>query len=137
MSSVSPKAGPLTKRPSSSPKLFPEQIRTFFVYHPMKLLILGLLAVALFAAGSSRDCFWQWSSEARQKAIEARERVIEARQEARERAREFRAEQRDAWRARRDAWRAQRDAAREQRDRIRDQIRRQIREDLRDWRYTY
>jgi hypothetical protein len=85
----------------------------------MKLLLLGLLAVALLAAGSRRDCFWQWRTEAR---AEVRERAMEAREEARERAWEFRQQQREALRA----WR---EAAREQRDRIREQIH--------DWRYTY
>ena len=90
----------------------------------MKLLILGLLAIALLAAGSRRDwdCSLRWQSE-------ARERAIEARREARERAREFRAAQKEEWRAQREELRAWRDAAREERDRIRHEIR--------DWRYTY
>jgi hypothetical protein len=96
----------------------------------MKLLILGLLVVALLAAGSRRRewrdgsaCYWQWRSE-------ARERGFEAREEARERARELRQE-----------LRAQRRAAREERDRIREEIRARIRDDMRglrqDWRDTY
>jgi hypothetical protein len=88
----------------------------------MKLLILGLLVVALLAAGSRRrewrdgsGCSWRWRSEARERAFAARE-------EARERARELHQE-----------LRAQRDAVREQRNRIREQLR-----DLRrDWGYTY
>jgi hypothetical protein len=85
----------------------------------MKLLILGLLVVALLAAGSRRrdwsggpGCYWQWRSEARQ--------------EARERAREFR-----------DRMRAERDAARAERDRVRAEIREEMRNWRRDWRDTY
>jgi len=96
----------------------------------MKLLILGLLVVALLAAGSRRrewrdgsDCYWQWRSDARARAFDARE-------EARERAREFR-----------DRMRAERDAARAERDRIRAEIRAKIHDDIedfrRDWRETY
>jgi hypothetical protein len=92
----------------------------------MKLLILGLLAVFVLAAGSSKDCFWQWRTEAHERSIEVREEARLAREEARERAREFREEQREQMRA----WR---EAAREQRDRIRDEIH----HDLRDWRYNY
>jgi hypothetical protein len=113
---------PSKKPPSYKSKTFPEQIQISFVYHPMKLLILGLLVVALLAAGSRRrewrdgpDCSWRWRSEARERAFEARE-------EARERARELRQE-----------LRAQRDAAREQRDRIREQMR----DFRRDWPNTY
>jgi vacuolar-type H+-ATPase subunit H len=92
----------------------------------MKLLILGLLAVVVLAAGSNRDCFRQWRTEARERSIEARQEARLAREEARERAREFREGQREQMRA----WR---EAAREQRDRIRDEIH----HDLRDWRYNY
>jgi len=92
----------------------------------MKLLILGLLAVLVLAAGSNRDCFWQWRTEARERSIEAREDARLAREEARDRAREFREQHREHMRA----WR---EAARGQRDRIRYEIR----HDLRDWRYNY
>jgi vacuolar-type H+-ATPase subunit H len=88
----------------------------------MKLLILGLLAVALLAAGSSRDCFGQWRSEARERAMEAREQA----REAREQVRELQKTQRQQMRALRDELRAERD-----------RIRREVREGLRDWRYTY
>ena len=89
----------------------------------MKLLILGLLAIAVLSTASRRDCYWRWHSEARDRAAEARQ---EARQEARERAREFRAERHQEIRA----WR-------EQRDRIRQQIRDDIRAFRNDWSYTY
>jgi Spy/CpxP family protein refolding chaperone len=84
----------------------------------MKLLILALLAVVVLAAAGShaspRDCFWQWRTESRERAIEAREQ-----------ARELRREQHEQMQA-------LRDQAREERDRIR----REIRENVR-WGYTY
>jgi hypothetical protein len=121
-----PKAVPSKKPPSYKSKTFPEQIQISFVYHPMKLLILGLLVVALLAAGSRRrewrdgsGCYWQWRSEARARAFEARE-------EAREQERELR-----------DQLRAQRDAARAERDRVRAEIRREMQDFRRDWRDSY
>jgi hypothetical protein len=80
----------------------------------MKLLILGLLALVMLAAGSSfthlrdSDGYWCW------------------RQEARARSREFREE-----------LRAQRRAAREERHRMREEIRQEMRDFRRDWRDTY
>jgi hypothetical protein len=71
----------------------------------MKLLILGLLAIAVLSTASRRDCFWQGHGEAR------------------ERAREFHQERRKEMHA----WR-------EQRDRIREQIRADIRDFRHDWR---
>jgi hypothetical protein len=97
----------------------------------MKLLILGVLAVALLATGSGREwladsgCFWQWRAEARERAIEAREQAREAREAAREQARQFR-----------EKLRAERDAARERRDQFREDIREQMRYFRRDH-YTY
>jgi uncharacterized protein HemX len=130
MSSVLPKAGRLRKQPFYDAKLFPEQIKNCFVYHPMKLLILGLLAMVVLAAGSSRNCFWQWRTE-------ARERAIEARQEARERAREFREAQREELRAHRDQLRAFRENMREESQRLRNEIRENMRDFQRDWGHTY
>jgi hypothetical protein len=92
----------------------------------MKLLILGVLVMALLAAGSSRKWlgdpggFWQLRDEARERAFEAREA-------AREQTREFRNAQREEWRARRDA-------ARERRERIGNEIREEMRDFRRDWR---
>jgi hypothetical protein len=117
MCSVLPKAEPSKKPPFCRSKVFSEQIEICFVYHPMKLLILALLAVAVLAAASGRDCFWQWQSR-----VQVRE--------AREQAREFRREQRDQMRAFRDHMRAER-------DRIRREIREDMRDLHRDWRYTY
>jgi hypothetical protein len=81
----------------------------------MRLLILGLLVVALLAGGSRRrhwfgdsDCDWHWRTEARTRAFEAR-------QDARERAREFR-----------DRMRAERE-----------RMRREIHEEMRDWRDSH
>jgi hypothetical protein len=71
----------------------------------MKLLILGLLAIVVLSTASSRDCFWRWRGEDR------------------ERTREFRQERRKEMHA----WR-------EQRDRIREQIRADIRDFRHDWR---
>jgi hypothetical protein len=122
MFSDSPKAGLSRKPPSCSAKLFPEQIRISIVYHAMKLFIFGLIALALLSAAHRLDCFGQWRTETRERAIEARE-------EARARAREFREQQRQDLRA----WR---DSAREQRDRMREEMD-QAREAMRDWRYTY
>lgn len=133
MSSASPKAGPLRKPLSCSPKNFPEQIRIGFVYHPMKLLILGLLAVALLAAASSRDCFDQWRSEAHERAREARE---EARA-AREQAREAREQVRELQNTQREQLRAMRDEIRAERDRIRREVREDLRDLHQDWSYTY
>ncbi len=82
----------------------------FFVYHPMKLLILGVIAIVMLAVSRGAVCmwdsdgYWQWRAEAR----------------------EFR-------HAQHEAWRAQRDFAREQRERVREQIRDQ----MRSWRYSY
>jgi len=92
----------------------------------MKLLILGVLAVALLAAASSQDCFWQWRGEARERAIEAREQA----RVAREQAREFRRRERDEMRV----WHEQ---IREERDRIRQEIRDNLRDLHQDWRTTY
>jgi biopolymer transport protein ExbB/TolQ len=114
---------------------FPEQIRTSFVYHLMKLLILGVVAIVMVAVASGAGCFRdsdgvaRWRYEVRESAREARDQAREARQVAREQALEFRDVQREALRA-------QREAIREQRERIREQVR-QIRENMRDWRYTY
>jgi hypothetical protein len=106
----------------------PEQIRISFVYHPMKLLILGVIAIVMLAVASGAACFrdsdafWQWRNEARERAFEARESARQARELAREQARELRDAQREALRAQREATR---------------QWREQIREQVRDWRYTY
>jgi biopolymer transport protein ExbB/TolQ len=130
-----PKAGQSRKPPFCSPKVFSEQISLSFVYHPMKLLILGVIAIVMLAVSSGAACTWdsdgyrQWRAEARARALEVGESAREAREAAREQAREFRDAQREAWRA-------QRDIARE-RDRIREQIRDQMRDFRRDWRYTY
>ena len=100
----------------------------FFVYHPMKLLILGVIAIVMLAVSSGVACMWdsdgyrQWRAE----ALEMRESAREAGDAAREQAREFRNAQHEAWRARRDF-------AREQRELVRERIR----EQMRDWRYTY
>jgi hypothetical protein len=129
MCSAFPKAGRSKKRPFFRSKVFSEQIRNCFVYHPMKLLILALLAVVVLAAAgrhaTRRDCFWQWRDETRERAVEVREQAREAREQAREQVREFRLQQRDQIRA-------FREQAREERDRIR----REIRENMR-WGYTY
>jgi biopolymer transport protein ExbB/TolQ len=104
----------------------------FFVYHPMRLLILGVIAIVMLAVSSGVACIWdsdgyrQWRAETRARSLEMRESVREAREAAREQAREFRDSQHEAWRA-------QRDFAREQRERVREQIRDQ----MRSWRYTY
>jgi len=130
MCSGLPKAGPSRRQPFCDLETSQEQIRICFVYHLMKLLILGFLAVAMFAAASGRDCFWGWSSEAR---AEARERSFEARdraREARQRAREFRREQRDEMRA-------FRDHMLEERDRLREEVREDMREFQRDWHHVY
>jgi hypothetical protein len=125
MYSASPKAGPSRKRRFCRSRDFAEQIRVFFVYHLMKLLILGVVAIVMLAVGSGAAClsdsdgFWRWRDE-------ARERAIEARHLARERAREFRNQQREEMRA-----------LRERRDRIREEIRDEMRDARRDWRYTY
>ncbi len=88
----------------------------------MKLLILGLLVVVLLAGGSRHrawrgrsDCYWQWRSDARERAFEARTKAFEAREEARGRARELR----------------------EQLRAERERMRREIREEMRDWRASY
>ena len=98
----------------------------------MKLLILGVIAIVMLAVSSGAACMWdsdgyrQWRAEARARSVELRESAREAREAAREQAREFRD-------ARHEAWRAQRDFAREQRELVQERIREQIR----DWRYTY
>ncbi len=74
-----------------APKIFRNKSEFSFVYHPMKLLILGLLVVALLAAGSRRrewrdgsGCYWQWRSEARERAIRGARRGPGAARELRE-----------------------------------------------------
>jgi hypothetical protein len=127
-----PKTVRLRKPPFYSPQVFSEQNLFFFVYHPMKLLLLSVIALVMLAVSRGAACmwdsdgYWQWRAEARDRSLEMRESVREARERAREQAREFRDSQREAWRA-------QRDLAREQRERVREQIR----EQMRDWRYTY
>ena len=108
-------------------EIFPEQIQLSFVYHPMKLLILGVLVMALLVFGggaciADSDSSWRWRDEARERAREAREEGRQARELAREHARELRED-----------LRAQREAIREQRR----QIREQMRELRRDWRNSY
>jgi hypothetical protein len=127
-----PKAVRSKKPPFCSPEVLSEQNLFFFVYHPMKLLILGVIAIVMLAVGSGAACIWdsdgyrQWRAEARARSLEMRESAREARETAREQAREFRDAQHEAWRA-------QRDFARERRERVQEQIR----EQMRSWRYTY
>jgi membrane protein involved in colicin uptake len=115
-------------------EIFPEQIQLSFVYHPMKLLILGVLVMALLVFGggaciADSDSSWRWRQEARQQVQEAHQQVMEAR----EQAREVRELAREHARELREDMRAQREAIREQRR----QIREQMRELRRDWRNSY
>jgi uncharacterized iron-regulated membrane protein len=149
------KAAPFTKPPSYKGRNFPEQFQVSFVYHPMKLLILGVIALVMLAFGgitciADSDSSWRWSEEreharqareqARQQVMEAREQARQAREqarqqimEAREQARHARDFAREQAQEVREEVRAQREAIREQRNRIREQMR-----DLRrDWPDTF
>src|SRR5580658_6462921 len=117
MYSALPRAAPSRRRPSCSGATFfaanSEQITIFFVYSAMKLLILGLLALAVLTAANSHDCLNSWSSEAREHAREAREHARAAREQARaarDQAREeVRAQARELHRVESDEARAWRD----------------------------
>jgi hypothetical protein len=112
-----PRVGP-SKRPqyyslAIRGKQIPEQIAKSFVYHSMKLLILGIIAIWMLSAASGFrhraywDCGWR----------------NEAHQHWRERNREIR-----------DDLRAQREAAREEARRIREEIRHDMDDFRHDWR---
>jgi len=98
----------------------------------MKLLVLGAVAIIMLAVlGSatdlkdSNDC-WRWKDEVRERAREAREGAREARRAAREQAREIH-------NAQRQEEHALHEAVHESSARLREEIRNEIRE----WGYTY
>jgi hypothetical protein len=134
MCSVSLKAGP-SRKPRSCSENFPEQIRISFVYHPMRLLILGVIAIVMLGVASGTACigdadgYRQWRNAVRESALQAKAAARDAAREAREAAREAGRQARESEReAAREVHEAQREALRAQRDAARAP---------RDWGYTY